>query len=140
MKYFLSTNCVSQLLVHFLFNDQELGQTLLQKVEPALSLQQESLRILVLGCACGVLVEREIDASLAGLIVHQQGSLIVIVKHTGLYHLHEAGLLLPLDVVEMEIFGVAQGIGLVFSSCEIFLQRVTGREHFHDVLEKVCGP
>lgn len=44
------------------------------------SLQQESLRILVLGCACGVLVEREIDASLAGLIVHQQGSLIVIYK------------------------------------------------------------
>lgn len=62
------------------------------------------------------------------------------VKHTGLYHLHEAGLLLPLDVVEMEIFGVAQGIGLVFSSCEIFQQRVTGREHFHDVLEKVSGP
>lgn len=35
MKYFLSTNCVSELLVHFLLNDQELGQTLLQKVEPA---------------------------------------------------------------------------------------------------------
>lgn len=44
MNYFLSINCVSQLLLllHFLLNDQELDQTL-QKVEPACQIFQMSV-------------------------------------------------------------------------------------------------